>query len=345
VAGHHSDRSSARALEAIAHAAAQLERGPEIARTAPSRFGPLGLAARRLLLRVLRPYAVRQREFDTALLDAVVEIAQVLARADKEPAEQTAVGLAQGLPADVVEVETAIGTLWLDETDHLITPLIQEYGNWELDVCALLERTLQPGMTFVDVGANIGYFSVLASRLVGSEGRVFAVEPEPRTLSLLRANLRRHGCANTTVLPVAAHSTTGHVPLVVNPEGAAGSWIDPEAKGALIVPSARLDDVMKGQSINVMKIDVERAEHLVIRGAEETLKRSSAPVVVAEFWPNQQLAGDYSPREVLNYYETLGFELCLLETDGQATPASAEKILEVGSSVPLMNIVLQGSGG
>jgi hypothetical protein len=203
-------------LAAVEHAAAQLRRGPELAHTAPSRFGPLGLAARRLLLRVLRPYAVRQREFDTALLDAVAELAQVLARADKESGD---VELTQGLPGDVVEVETAIGALWLDEHDHLITPLIQEYGNWELDVCALLERTLKPGMTFVDVGANIGYFSVLASKLVGSKGRVLAVEPDPRTVSLLRANLRRHGCSNTTVLPIAAHSKTGQVPSWFPPRG------------------------------------------------------------------------------------------------------------------------------
>lgn len=304
----------------------------------------MGLAARRLLLRVLRPYAVRQREFDTALLAAVAEIAQGLARADKEAAaEQAVVELAQGLPDNVVEVETAIGTLWLDESDQLITPLIQEYGNWELDVCALLERTLQPGMTFVDVGANIGYFSVLASKLVGSEGRVFAVEPDPRTLSLLRANLRRHGCANTTVLPIAAHSKTGHVPFVVNPEGAAGSGIDPEAKDAVMVPSARLDDVIEG-SVDVIKIDVERAEHLVVRGAEQTLKRSPAPMVVAEFWPTlERLTGGDAPVDVLAYYEGLGFELCLLQPDGQVEPASAQRILEAGASasVPLMNIVLQ----
>jgi FkbM family methyltransferase len=335
VASRGSEESSARVLASVENAAEQLRRGPEIAHTAPSRFGPLGLAARRLLLRVLRPYAVRQREFDTALLEALSELAQVVAQGDKE--------LAPDLPDAVVEVETAIGALWLDELDHLITPLIQEYGNWELDVCALLERTLKPGMTFVDVGANIGYFSVFASKLVGSEGRVLAVEPDPRTISLLRANLRRHSCSNAIVLPIAAHSKTGQVPFVVNPEGAAGSGIDPEATDAVLVPSARLDDVIEG-TVDVIKVDVERAEHLVIRGAEQTLKRSPAPVAVVEFWPTlERLPGGDAPAEVLAYYESLGFELCLLQTDGRVEPASAQRILEVGASVSLMNIVLQAA--
>jgi len=321
----------------VEHAAAQLKQGPETAHTAPSRFGPLGLAARRALFRVLRPYAVRQREFDTALLEAMAELARVVAEEDRDSE------LAQGLPDNVVEVETAIGALWLDGRDHLITPLIQEYGNWELDVCALLERTLKPGMTFVDVGANIGYFSVLASKLVGSEGRVFAVEPDPRTVSLLRANLSRHDCSNTTVLPIAAHSTTGQVPFVVNPEGAAGSGIDPDATDAVLVPASRLDDVIEG-AVDVIKVDVERAEHLVIRGAEQTLSRSAAPVAVVEFWPTlERLPGGDAPAEVLAYYESLGFELGLLQTDGRVEPATAQRILEVGSSVPLMNIVLQAA--
>jgi hypothetical protein len=94
----------------------------------------------------------------------------------------------------------------------------------------------------------------------------------------------------------------------------------------------------------VIKVDVERAEHLVIRGAEQTLKRSPAPVAVVEFWPTlERLPGGDAPVEVLAYYESLGFELCLLQTDGRAEPASAQRILEVGASVSLMNIVLQAA--
>ena len=202
----------------------------------PLRASALGVFARRALLRVLRPYAVRQREFDAALLDAVTRAtegasddAEQPSRAapPRAPAAERLRALAGPLPEDVVEAETAIGTLWLDATDTLITPLIREHHHWEGDVTAFLEHALRPGMTFVDVGANIGYFSVLGSQLVGDKGRVFAVEPDSRTLAILRANLWRHRGSNASVLPLAAYSETGHIAFTVNEEGRAGSVVAP----------------------------------------------------------------------------------------------------------------------
>ena len=105
--------------------------------------------------------------------------------------------------------------------------LVAEYKSWEMDVVELLQRTLRPGMTFVDIGANVGYFSVLASRLVGGGGEVIAFEPEPRTVSLLRANLWRHQCLNSLIYPVAAHSETGIVRLSRTPTVSQGPGSSP----------------------------------------------------------------------------------------------------------------------
>jgi FkbM family methyltransferase len=334
----------------LQRAAAYLERGPRAAWDAPSRFGPLGVLARRALLRVLRPYAVRQREFDSALLDAVTRATEGVgenieqpsrAAPPPEPAAERLRALAGALPEGVVEAETAIGTLWLDASDTLITPLIQEHHHWEGDVTAFLEHALRPGMTFVDVGANIGYFSVLGSQLVGAEGRVFSVEPDSRTLAILRANLWRHHGSNASVLPLAAYSETGHIAFTVNKEGRAGSVVAPGQDTGVAVPCARLDDVLSGP-VDVLKVDVEQAEHLVIRGAEETIRRNPGLVVVTEFWPGAtKLLDGAQPISLLEYYESLGFELCLLRPDGTVDPQAAAEVLQAGVGAPLMNIVLR----
>src|SRR5262245_46342376 len=108
--------------------------------------------------------------------------------------------------AEVIDAETDLGRIYLEKGANLVTPSILEEGTYGPELSALLRDTLRPGMTFVDAGANIGYLSVLASKLVGEEGRVFAVEPFPLNARILEANLARHGCTNATVLPVAAWS-------------------------------------------------------------------------------------------------------------------------------------------
>src|SRR5436190_10823798 len=115
-------------------------------------------------------------------------------------------GLVQLDPDRVIEAQTVLGPLWVEKGAEILTRSLVEGGMWDPTISGLMTNVLRPGMTFVDAGANIGYFSVLGSQLVGPEGRVFAVEPDPLNLAILRANLERLGCSNVTVLPVAAWS-------------------------------------------------------------------------------------------------------------------------------------------
>lgn len=103
-----------------------------------------------------------------------------------------------GEPA--IEVRTVAGQLLVDPSDRVIGRALRRDGVWELAETRFLLATLLPGQTFVDVGAHLGYFSVLAARRVGPTGSVIAVEPEPRNLRLLRQNLARNGCTNAAVL-------------------------------------------------------------------------------------------------------------------------------------------------
>src|SRR6478609_5210120 len=109
-------------------------------------------------------------------------------------------------PARVIEADTQLGPLLVEKDAEVVTRSLLEVGYWDPSISGLMQRVLRPGMTFVDAGANIGWFSVLGSRLVGRQGRVFAVEPDQLNLQILRANLERHDCSNVTVLPIAAWS-------------------------------------------------------------------------------------------------------------------------------------------
>jgi FkbM family methyltransferase len=241
------------------------------------------------------------------------------------------------LPGSAVELDTAIGSLWFDADDRRLTPWVRSQGVWEADVMKLLRATLPAGGVFVDVGANVGFHAVLASQLVGPRGRVIAVEPAPWTLQLLRANLWRSG-SDATVLPVAASDAPGTVHLALDPEHRSGARIAED--GGVAVEAARLDDLLPDLTVDVLKVDVEGAEPLVLRGARALIERSPGPVVVVEFRDEPHASGE-SPAEVLAFYESLGFRLFLLRRNGDLAAADAGQVLARSRREPSFNLVLR----
>lgn len=245
------------------------------------------------------------------------------------------------LPPAATELDTAIGTLWFDGEDVHVTPWVRSQGVWEADVMKLLRRVLRPGAVFVDVGANVGFHTVLAAQLVGPGGRVVSIEPAPWTLELLRANLWRSG-VEATVLPVAASDAPGTVALSSETGHRSGARLS--ARGDVQVEAARLDDLLPELVVDVIKVDVEGAEPLVLRGARALVERSPNLVAVVEFRDEPHLSGE-SPAEVLALYESLGFELCLLRRNGDLDRAGRAAVLARARREPSFNLVLRRRGG
>ena len=98
--------------------------------------------------------------------------------------------------------------LYCDAADAAVTPGLRSGGS-EPHLTKVFERYCRPGMTVVDVGANLGYYSLLASRLVGDSGRVVALEPNSENCRLLLSSLRLNGSTNVELLPVAADVASG----------------------------------------------------------------------------------------------------------------------------------------
>ena len=160
-------------------------------------------------------------------------------------------------------------------------------GAYEPELVYLLRKMLKPGMTVLDLGANIGYFSVIAARLVGDSGRVHAFEPMPQNLIRLRKNLKPfHWSA---AYPFAVGNITGEVPIHYSDEEAGWASIQPQHQpGSLprssLVSVIRLDDWVLDHPVNrvdFMKLDIEGSELDALLGAQLTLRRFH-PTVVAE---------------------------------------------------------------
>ena len=186
------------------------------------------------------------------------------------------------------------GTLLL-EPGHSFTGCFWPGGvdSYEPDVRAVLLHLLRPGQTFIDCGANVGYFSVMAGALVGPDGNVVAIEANPVTYELLVHNLNK----NLTGIPIhcALGSSTDEVELFVPSDGDVYSSLrsDGLVKNSVTfrsikVQSRTLDEVVEQLGLNrvdVVKIDVEGAELDVLSSGTKLLK-TFRPVVVVEYGTN-----------------------------------------------------------
>ena len=172
----------------------------------------------------------------------------------------------------------------------------------------LLEQYGNKGGNFIDVGANLGYYSCLFASLSKSNGTVLSIEPEPSNLSLLKENIRINALHNIRVFPVAVGNTEGEVTLNLYKGSNRGrhSIVAKNSGRTVKVPLKRIDDVAKqvfpeGQRIALIKIDVEGYEPFVLEGAKQTLTRTDA--VAIEYSPSLLPLGENSKNFLIELSE------------------------------------------
>jgi FkbM family methyltransferase len=189
----------------------------------------------------------------------------------------------------------------------------REYYEPEL---AYLEKVLSPGKVFIDVGANCGVYALVASRLVGAAGRVIAFEPTAQSFSILQQNIELNHCANVSAFRVAITNNRGKAWLYHGWDPVGNSLgMDPLCGDeGEEVQTNTLDNLVEENRmacVDAIKVDVEGAEELVLRGATRTLIKHK-PVVIFEFNPGCAVHLGLSPNGARDLLETLGYEFMVL---------------------------------
>lgn len=181
----------------------------------------------------------------------------------------------------------------------------------------LLRQTIQEGMTVLDVGANIGYYSVQMASLVGNTGKVYAFEPNPAMIEELNRNIKLNQLTNVEVVPVALANAKGRMPFY-NPKtgweghGSLKQNSTFNAQNVIEIVASRLDDVMMEKSIHkvdFIKIDVEGAELGVIQGAFRLLSSDKKPVIIFEAAENLCNEFGHTVFDTLKLISDCGYEI------------------------------------
>ena len=223
-------------------------------------------------------------------------------------------------------------------------------GKFEAQETAVFRALLRPGMTFVDVGGNWGYFTLLAASLVGKSGRVIAFEPDPRIHALLKDNIARNGLSHVTPLEIAASSETGTLTLSGYQEDTnnygVSRVIDPSSLEnggrpgirTFTVAARQVDAVLDDlgvAGVDLLKMDIEGAEVFALRGMTNGLAAHRYRRIVLELHPALLKEHGQTAQEAFDLVKSAGYRAWRIDH----SPATTRRVAYIEN--PVLKELLQ----
>jgi FkbM family methyltransferase len=228
--------------------------------------------------------------------------------------------------------------MWVDTRDRVIATHLLGDEVWEPSETAAFLAHAREGMCVFDVGANIGYYTLLAARAVGSSGRVYAFEPEPRNFGLLTRNVAENGLTNVRLVNAAISNRAGVVRLHLDDANFGAHSFE---AGSIATSSGRsvevetvsldgfVDEARAFEAGVLVKVDVQGAEALVVEGGRRLLALPRITALV-EFWPEALVRAQADAAALLADLQGLGFQFEDVEApEAKRRPLRPADILEI----------------
>jgi FkbM family methyltransferase len=213
-----------------------------------------------------------------------------------------------------IVANTIYGNFWVDPVSNFGWT-INTQGLYEQSMINTIQKSLFPGAIFVDIGSNEGYFTVIASKLVGPSGRVISIEPQERLLPVLKKNLELNGIEGVRVLNLAITDRSGEGVMHLSPNLNSGSSaLDrgltkyPSRRQA--VKTRRLGDILNDEGIeyvDLMKVDIEGFEYEAILGSPEIFEEHRVRTLALELHPSRLAARSKSVLHITDMLASHGY--------------------------------------
>jgi len=245
--------------------------------------------------------------------------------------------------SDGVTVNLDGHTFFIDSTDKVAveTYLTTDYEPGTTD---FVKRVLKKGMNVINIGANIGYFTLLAAKSVGPEGKVFAFEPFPKTVEILKKNVLTNGFKNIEIELKAVSNKTDFATLLTG-GSSLHNFISKKKFPQLTeikVPTITVDDFLKNKDIHIdlIQIDAEGQEPLIFEGMKKTLENKNLEIIF-EYNPFTLEFSDTTPDDLFDPIEKMGFLLYHInENDGSVNLITKSELVKKITHPHVANIYL-----
>lgn len=234
--------------------------------------------------------------------------------------------------SDFVEIEGR--KMFTQNNDGLALSIFKIY---EPNQTEIVKKYVHEGDIVIDIGAHVGYYTLLMAQLVGENGKVYSFEPDPVNFQLLKKSVEINGFENVVLIQKAVSNITDKVKLFLGDDDSAINRIYDaklgDAKESIDVESVTIDEYFKenDELINFIKLDSEGSEVKIINGMKQFLSRNKKLVMMTEFFPFLIKKSGDEPNQYLKSLEKSGFSLYnILDKNEKTNKINSENFLESG---------------
>jgi FkbM family methyltransferase len=184
----------------------------------------------------------------------------------------------------------------------------------------VIQSLFKSGTVFVDAGANVGLYSIRASKAIGKGGVVHAIEPHPAVHSILKSNIANNHCENILTWEVALGEVGGTARLYNSTEPGSHSLLGGESNEGNVVKVLSLDEIIGDRRLDLVKLDLEGSELLALKGMKKILGRRKKPILIMEFCSDWFVKSQAPPSEILALLESYGYRIKAIDDQKRMGP-------------------------
>lgn len=234
-------------------------------------------------------------------------------------------------PQQTMEIAVLDFRMIVDPNQSGVVPDLLRDGVFEKTETAVLQKHLRSGNVFVDIGSNIGYYTVIASRIVGESGKVYAFEPEPENFKFLLKNIELNKLSNVVTTQKAVSDKSGSTTLFLNEGNTGGHHLADRGDGStgITIESVTLDEFLGPQAprVDILKMDIEGYEPFAFRGMQQIMRNNRDILLITEYYPEMISKAGSDPDQYLAEISHAGFTMHLInEVTGLLTAATSDEI-------------------
>lgn len=223
--------------------------------------------------------------------------------------------------------------------DWAVAPTMLFAQYWEPEETKICEKYIKPGMVVVDIGAYIGYYSLLASKLVGDEGRVYSFEPSSDCIHILHRNLEINGCKNVKVFEKAVFDKIGDADYYLVYDNPSNSSMvqSLEYYKTIRVITTCLDEELANEKVDFIKMDIEGGEVFALCGMKNIIRNNPDLMMIAEVYPAGLIEAGSTVKQYVSTLQEY-FNLFTIDKHGRLDVATLDNIERLVETYKAINL-------